>query len=450
MYTAVFIAITNISDIIGFIKQKLSNRIGSDVEAESSQTQNPTEDFPIAAFIQVVVLYYQVASMLKMKYQGQKQGEQHQDSSINDIREFFSKLFNFRFVLYQGVCPSDDLTLPQKEAILFGMKLTTFIILIILIGVHAIIIYISNKVRHTDDDSRSTTTEIPIDTLSTDRNSPPQPVESTIDFGHRIKLTYIKLLKLYFTPVTQSALKMIHCVKLEDTLHLFVYGSMVCYNKWQLLIITVLLPGILLFPMCFELSLRLLKRGIVSSTTFVAAIACPYYSLVLYTKERLRRQNSNNILRSQSEEEFASRVLQGEEELFVQGDSWLGWQVVQLYRTIIINLVTIFITIPFYRLLTLAPILLGFLQHDKHRKPYKNNQLNQLQSLSSGCLLLVLLCNVLASISFMADISSVEFVNQVINICGIIEITLYAAVPLHIPVHKAWSYYKDRMRQRSE
>ena len=84
--------------------------------------------------------------------------------------------------------------------------------------------------------------------LTADHNSSHQHMEVTLDFGHRLKQTYIKLLKLYFTPITQSALKMVHCVKLRDSYHLFVYGQMVCYNKWQLIVITVILPGIFLFP----------------------------------------------------------------------------------------------------------------------------------------------------------------------------------------------------------
>ena len=171
---------------------------------------------------------------------------------------------------------------------------------------------------------------------------------------------------------------------------------------------------------------------------------------MLYCKERLRRHEYSNILRSQGEQEFASRVLQGEEDLFVQDDGSLGWQVVQLYRTIIINFITIFITIPFYRLLTLAPVLCAFYVHDKYREPYKNILLNQLQSVSSGCLLLVLLCNVLASISFMADISNVKLVNEVINICGVVEMILYAVVPLYLPAYKAWRYYENRRQQRNE
>ena len=148
--------------------------------------------------------------------------------------------------------------------------------------------------------------------------------------------------------------------------------------------------------------------------------------------------------------EFAKRVLEGEEELYVVDEKSLGWQVVQLYRTILINMVTIFFTVPFYRLLMLVPILFLFYVHDKYRQPYKDDFLNRLQSLSSGCLLLVLQCNVLASISFMADISKVEFVDKIVSICGMVEIALYAVVPLYLPLSKAWNIYEDRRQRRQK
>ena len=50
----------------------------------------------------------------------------------------------------------------------------------------------------------------------------------------------------------------------------------------------------------------------------------------------------------------------------------------------------------------------------------------------------------------MADISSVEYVDQVVNVCAIIEITLYAAVPLYLPVYKALDFFTDRAHQKDE
>ena len=237
---------------------------------------------------------------------------------------------------------------------------------------------------------------------------------------------------------------MVHCVKLLDTYHLFVYGDMICYNKWQIAIIAVILPGIVLFPGCFELAVRLLKRQVITSTQFVFAIACPHYALLVHIKNRSKTEEHRNISIPSAEKEFAKRVLEVEEELFVVDNNSLGWQVVQLYRTIIFNIITTVIPIPYYRLLALAPVLIAFFIHDRYRQPYKSVFLNNLQSLTSLSLLVILLCNVTASVSIISDISTVEFVDLAVNICRVIEILLYAAVPLYLPGYKAWNFYKDR------
>ena len=51
------------------------------------------EDFSIGAFVQVIILFYQVASLLKSKFQGKKeQGNKDTDPFIDGV----NNLFNFR------------------------------------------------------------------------------------------------------------------------------------------------------------------------------------------------------------------------------------------------------------------------------------------------------------------------------------------------------------------
>ena len=107
---------------------------------------------------------------------------------------------------------------------------------------------------------------------------------------------------------------------------------------------------------------------------------------------------------------------------------------VQFYRTLAINLVSIVVTNPMYRCLTFAPLLLIFIVHDHHRQPYKNTLLNRLQSLSSKCWLLVLVCNVVASVSYMVDVTSIPGVMLVVGVLSVVEVVLYVVVPLYLPL----------------
>ena len=87
---------------------------------------------------------------------------------------------------------------------------------------------------------------------------------------------------MYYTPVTKFALQLTHCVEILGVSRLFVYGKHVCYSPSQIIIILIIIPGILLFPICLELALRLLKKKQISSTWFVICIAVPYSSMLLY------------------------------------------------------------------------------------------------------------------------------------------------------------------------
>ena len=75
---------------------------------------------------------------------------------------------------------------------------------------------------------------------------------------------------------------------------------------------------------------------------------------------------------------------------------------------------------------------------------FQNEYLNHLQSLTSRCLLLVLMCNILPSISFMTDVSTIPNVFLVVRVLSVVELGLYAAVPLSLPVYKLWKFMKQK------
>ena len=82
------------------------------------------------------------------------------------------------------------------------------------------------------------------------------------------------------------------------------------------------------------------------------AIGCPYMAIFLFILNRNRETKEDKEDRSVHEDEFARRVLESEQDLFREeedGTGSLGWQIVQLYRTFLLNLFTVFFTNPLYR-----------------------------------------------------------------------------------------------------
>ena len=476
-FTLLFICITNSTDIIFHISQHLlkyifSKPVTSSLEVGDAISEDTTsdEDVPAAplsvpAYVQGTILYFQVVSLLKVKMQDGR-GEV---SSTEVIREYVSNFFNFRFVVYQGVCPSDDLILPEKEMIIFGIKMISLIhLLLIGIAVQMLrrIFCNTNSPEENLEVINAGAEAAPLATVDTDStaddltnsddsNDKQNDGNYRLSFVHRLEITFVKLLKLYYTPITKSSLEMIHCVQIMGTYHLFVYGDHICYSYWQLCIVGVVLPGILLFPISFELAIRLLRKKLISSFVFTMAVACPYYSLVLYSvKVKFVGRLASWCVRflgvtgkqTKEDEGFTQKLLTSEEDLFVRDDQSLSWQVVQFYRTFTINIITIFVTNPLYRSIVFAPVLLIFLVHDGYRQPYKNIYLNQLQSLSSRCLLLVLTCNVVASASYMVDVTFIPGLDVVVGVLSVVEMMLYAVVPLSVPV-SLFVEYVSRVRK---
>ena len=456
-YTVVFVLITNAKDIIMHLKGLCSR---NNSRTEPSITENSTE-LPIAGFVQMVILFFQVASLLQVKFKG---GEQQVSESKSRLRESITELFNFRYTIYQQLCPSDELTLPQKEMILFGMKLTTFIHLLSLAIAYATLQVLARFLRNkisllsttpSEEPSIELTSSLTGEELSSKESDLQEEIRPTLSFMNMLKFTFIKLLKLYFIPVIKSALMMVHCVTIRDESHLYVYADQVCYSIWQWGILLIMLPGLLMFPICFEMILRLLKGRQISSWQFIIAAAFPYYGVILYFWKRT--QNSNNPIAttshylSKEEHVFRKSILESEEWLFreIEGRS-LGWQIVQLYRSFAITFLSIFIINPIYRQLTYAAIFLVFIVHDRNREPYKHPYLNLLQCLTCRCLLLVLLCNVIPAMSYLVNVQTIPSIYEVVRMLGMLELVIFAVVPLSLPIWKIKSYIDNRHKIRTE
>ena len=165
--------------------------------------------FSISAFVQITILHFQVASLLKVKFQDGS-SKSKSSNSYDGIRCSVSDIFNFRFSVYQGVCPSDDLTLPEKEMLLFGMKLATFAHLLML-GIIFVLLkmFCCKMFRRRQSDNTSKVEEIPLDII--EKNSSEEvitgeeetkEVNGNLTFIHRLEITFIKFLKMYYTPGT--------------------------------------------------------------------------------------------------------------------------------------------------------------------------------------------------------------------------------------------------------
>ena len=120
---------------------------------------------------------------------------------------------------------------------------------------------------------------------------------------------------------------------------------------------------------------------------------------------------------------------------------------IQLYRNLLIVLMNTFILNPLYRVISLIPVFLIFVIHDKHESPYKHPYLNILQVLSSSCLLVLTVCNIPPSMSFATQLDVIPFMNIVVPLLKYTELALYIVMPgsLILWKIKGWWSAKKRM-----
>ena len=84
-----------------------------------------------------------------MEFQGVERTKNY--SFSNNLRVRLPMVFSMRFFVYQHVCPSDDLTLPQKEMLMFAMKMASFVVLFLLVLFNKLIKTVSFCIQKTPE-----------------------------------------------------------------------------------------------------------------------------------------------------------------------------------------------------------------------------------------------------------------------------------------------------------
>ena len=241
---------------------------------------------------------------------------------------------------------------------------------------------------------------------------------------------------------------MINCVSIGGKLHLYLYGNLVCYNWWQQIILFVVLPVVVLFPISFGISLNMLKERSISLTTFLISSVMPYLTFILWVKMKIVGLHKHNP--SDEDQRCIKEILLLEEELFQENERAVRWPVVQLFRNLLVPMLNTFILNPIYRSVILIPVFLIFVIHDSFRKPFKHIYLNYLQVLTSACLLLINACNVVPSVSIFFDVMVISGMGHILKALKYVELVLLAIVPLSLPAWKMLEKIKERRQNKQK
>ena len=274
--------------------------------------------------------------------------------------------------------------------------------------------------------------------------------QRSLSFATITKVGFMKLVKLNFTSISTYTLLMINCVSVggQGQLRLYLYGDLPCYNWWQMIILSVVLPVLVLFPLSFGISLNMLQKRSISLTTFLVSLVMPYVTLVLYVKEKVAGLRGCN--HSEEEERCIDEILLLEEELFWNDDQSVRWPIIQLYRNLLVAALNTFIINTIYRSVLLFPVFLFLSIHDCLRKPFRHMYLNYLQMMTSACLLIINACNNLASFSVVFDLMVVSKMGFILTTLQYLELVLLFIVPLSLPAWKMWEVIRKKRAQKQE
>ena len=265
----------------------------------------------------------------------------------------------------------------------------------------------------------------------------------------RLKLTFIVLLKSIYTPIAEISFQLVHCIAINSTSHLYVYGDLKCYTWWQYVILIVVIPGLVLFPLSFGMVLDLIKTQQIKTTQFLLGAGIPYYGVFLYLKRLFGGMAS--FAYSSEDIQIVSTLLKDYDEVYRQHNQLISWPVVQLYRHLLIAAVKTFVIDPMYRSLAFLPIFCIFFVHDRSAKPFQNKSVNVLQTSSTVCLIMIIICNMIFSFSlYMTNIQSIPNMETVMIVLSYIESIVYFIFPLMLPISILWRKYVMKAKYRLE
>ena len=148
LYTVVF---TFVPCAITALKTCIASRNGADAEEDGLVIKNrireisdelqQEESIPLSAFVTVVFLFFQIASLVHVRFE-RNQYDGDETKSITEILNPVFDLFNFRFTVYSKLCPMKDMTLPIKESLNILLKFSSIFNLVIIYIFWKCVVYI--------------------------------------------------------------------------------------------------------------------------------------------------------------------------------------------------------------------------------------------------------------------------------------------------------------------
>ena len=391
------------------------------------------DEFLSSGLLKLLFYYYQIASLINVEL---PISVYHTHGYISQVKKAISGIFNFRFIIYQNICPTNNLNKIDREFMNFALELTFFLNLFIFYVLSKFIHVMKSKIQRNEFDKIASMQERTKPLLNSDI---PGIFSNHDNFANILKRCFIKLLSLTYIPFATFAFNMVNCVDILGNRHLYIFGDFKCYVWWQKVIYSLLIPWILFFPLSAQISKHMIKKRQVSIDHYLLMNVAPPYTIYFYAKKCLY----GYLHRCSSENEAANinAVMHGVDNMFRSNDDTLiNWRVVLLIRSLAISAIKTFFINPVFRLVLIFPIFGVCLIHDTKAMPFKHRALNGLQIWFSFCLLVLTMCNEVSAFSYMNDISGIPGIDEFVNILNYVKnMLIFLPLPLWMVGWGIWT-----------
>ncbi|XP_057301430.1 uncharacterized protein LOC130635923 [Hydractinia symbiolongicarpus] len=338
-------------------------------------------------FKTIIFFFYQTHALLSIEH-----NLKTSQGFVSKIKEVFLSIMNIQFIStgMANLCPSDTLTTTGKACI--NLALSPTVVVYLLLVVFAKKIYGQCK-RY----------------KSTENGN--KPLLET-----RAGACYVQLMLLSYTSISVFCFKLINCVQINETEHLYIQGNITCFKWWQYLIVCIILFWTVPLPLSIYLSKTMLRSNKITLQQFFICFTLPVASLGFYMRSKILYRKTFRIdytEKQQRQIEYILHLFTGPYRERKDGKGFIDWETVVLVRRIIITGLCVCIINPVLRMLVMLPVLFSFFLHHLYTKPFRSKFLNHMETISMSLLLLFNAMNLFWAFYYINDLTGMPDVTMI-------------------------------------
>ena len=385
----------------------------ADDNSDSDDKCNPDNNSDpevVTGFVKIVFYFYQIETVLRIYDSDVEQNVS--DGIENSVRSFF----NFDFISHTGLsstsCAFLDNTPTLKVATRVGFVATIFLAL-------GLIYFISKAFIKMRKNLASASQE--------------QGRGSLCD---KVLIALFEVFLLNYSAIIKATFALLNCVQVEEMSVLHLQGNIVCYQKWQYVLIGFGIAWII--PFCvyvFVLPGMISKYMLNTSSIFLGCILpLPLLVYSLLQRRCCQADEEDGL----SKKNFVTAAILknriGPFRKNLNNTEFLSWEGVYISRRLVIVALFTFMQDPLYRLYLILFVQTLILLHHVHFKPYKSVFLNIFETISLTALILINSMNLFAVYDYTHGIKEEGAKLDLLKVFAWIEMFTVSVVPLVVAV----------------